>query len=320
MLRADPRPWLRRSAWRARLWWGRGSTRRRFRRRLLVFSLPVVLVLVAVIVKIAGVLVVGNSVVSDFGRHDIDALRDDLDSLSTFNLIEPHKLPFAQGDLAVLEGRLDDAERYFVDALSRTPADASCPTRINLELVRETQADLAARGGDKAKAEERYNGALEAVTDAPANCFAGNSDPNAERKHIRQDAEPRLKAKIASLHRPPAPPSPPPPTVSATPPSPSLSPTQLPGAPPPPTGAPPTEAPTPPPGAGDGERPVFGPDGGGGNDTGSGALNDVDPDRIPISGADANAPGHKLDPKGGDPLDKLQDALGNADAKGGSRE
>jgi hypothetical protein len=318
MLRADPGSWLRSRARQTRRWWSAGSTRIRFRRRLVIWSLPVALILLVVLGKLIGVLIVGGSVPDDFARHDIDALRDDLDSLSTFNVIEPFKLPFAQGDLAVLEGRLDDAEHSFETALDRTPADAVCPVRINLELVRETQGDIAARNGDKAKAEQRYDAALAAVKDAPANCFAGNTDPNEDRRHIRQDAEPRLHAKIDSLHRPPPPPSPPPSTVSSAPTT-SLAPTQLPGAGADPTGPPPTAAPTPPPSGGTGDRPVFGPNASGGGGGGDGPLNDVDPDRIPISGG-GSAPGHSLDPKGGDPLDKLQKVLGNSDATGASRQ
>lgn len=319
MLRADPRPWLHRARWRTTLWWRSGSIRQRFRRKLVVFSLPVALLLIAAMAKITTVMLVGSSAVDDFARHDIDALRSDLDTLSTFNVIEPQKLTFAQGDLAVLEGRLDDAEHSFTTALDAVDAADSCPVRINLELVRETQGDLAARGGDKAGAEQRYSSALGAVKDAPPQCFSGNTDPNPDRRHVREDAAARLQAKIDSLHRPPPPPSS---TATPTPtaPSPSLAPTTLPGVPPPGAGAPPTAAPSPPPpppGSGPGDAPVFGPGGGDGGDGGPGALNDVDPDRLASSG-NSPAPGHRLGT--GDPLDKLQDALGNADATGSSRD
>lgn len=321
MLRADPRPWLHRARWRTTLWWRSGSIRQRFRRKLVVYSLPIALLLIAATVKIITVLLVGSSAVDDFAHHDIDALRSDLDTLGTFNVIEPQKLSFAQGDLAVLEGRLDDAEHSFTTALDGVAAADSCPVRINLELVRETQGDLAARGGDKVGAEQRYNSALEVVKAAPPQCFSGNTDPNPDRRHIREDAAARLKAKITSLHQPPPPPSSPA-TPTPTAPSPSLAPTTLPAPPPPGAGAPPTAAPSPPPpppGSGPGDAPVFGPGGGDGGGGGSGALNDVDPDRLASSG-NSPAPGHRLGTGAGDPLDRLQDALGNADATGGSRD
>lgn len=326
MLRADPQAWLRRLGNRTRRWWQAGSTRLRLRRRLIVASLPVALGLLALATMIATVLLTGNKVVGDFTRHDTDALHGDLDRLSKFNVLEPHKLPFAQGDLAVLEGRLDDAESSFSDALSQHD---DCPTRINLELVRETQGDLAATRNDIDKAEERYNAALEPVRGAPADCFAGNDDPDEERRHIRQDAEPRLLAKIDSLRKrresppppPPTPqsesgspsPAPAPPTDAST----SLTPTGIPGPAPDSTGTPQTTAPTPAPtNSGPDNVPVFGPEQ---NVGGKEAMNDVDPDRLPTGGGTVKKPGHELG-VGGDPLESLQDALRDSNSTGSNQE
>jgi len=248
--------------------------------------------------------------------------------LDRFNILEPHKLSFAQGDLAVLEGRLDDAETSFGTALSARDA---CPTRINLELVVETQGDLAAARGDIDKAEQRYTAALDTVRGAPENCFAGNDDADEDRRHIRQDAEPRLVAKIESLHqRRNAPPSPPSSAAPAPAPAPAdssapLAPTTIPAPPPDASGPPPTTAPAPAPAqspaTGPDSRPVFGPSGGPEDTAGGGseALNDIDPDRLPTGGG-AKKPGHKLGGGNGDPLDELQQALRDSNATGGNRE
>ena len=96
-----------------------------------------------------------------------------------------------------LTGRLTDADGHFSQALARTPDVQSCDVRINVELVRETQGDVEAAAGRAAAAGERYRSALAVVGDAPANCFAGNSDPLAERRQMRQDALNRLRAKLA---------------------------------------------------------------------------------------------------------------------------
>jgi hypothetical protein len=318
MLRADPRPWARRALGRTRHWWRRGPARLRLRRRLVVCSVPVALVLLVAVAKMISVLLVGDSAVADFTRHDTEALRDDIDALSLMNVIEPAKVTFAQGDLAVLEGRLDDAEHAFSATLVRTPAGRSCAVRVNLELVRETLGDLAARGGDKKVARQRYTSALDVVNAAPRHCFKANDDPNPDRRRIRDATAERLDDKITSLDRPPAPPPPPPSTLPPSDSSAPLSPSTAPPEPPP--GGPPTpEAPTPPPPppAPGGPTPVFGPGGGPGSG-GPGVLNDVDPDRLPSQGNGGN-PGHALG-GGGDPLDKLRDALANSDATGGSRE
>lgn len=321
MLRTDPRPWARRAVTRTARWWNTGPTRLRQRRRMVVFSVPAALGALALIAKLIAVQLVGGDAVDDFAHHDTDALRDDINSLSLLNIIESRKVTFARGDLAVLEGRLEDAERDFAAATAHPPAGNPCDPRVNLELVRETLGDLAARSGDKKLARQRYTSALDAVTQAPepAHCFTGNQDPNQERRRIRNATPERLKDKLKSLDRPPPPPSAPPATANPADPSASLSPTSLPPSPPP--GGPPTpEAPTPPPPpptANGGHAPVFTPGSEGGGD-GGGVLDDTDPDRLPSQGA-GGTPGHALG-GGGDPLDKLRRALGASDSKGGSSE
>lgn len=318
MLRTDPRPWARRAIARTAWWWNAGSTRLRQRRRMVVFSLPAALVALAVIAKLISVQLVGGDAVDDFAHHSTDALRDDISSLSVLNIIEPNKITFARGDLAVLEGRLEDAEHAFSTAVAHPPDGDPCTARVNLELIRETLGDLAARSGDKNLARQRYTSALDVVTAAPqqAQCFTGNQDRNQDRRKIRNATPERLKDKIKSLDRPPAPPQGAPATASPTDPSAPLTTTALP-APPAPGGPPTPEAPTPPPPPpSGGQDPVFTPGSQGGG--GGGVLDDTDPDRLPSQGA-GRAPGHALG-GGGDPLDKLRDALGASDSKGGSHE
>ncbi|SPM33658.1 Mycobacterium rhizamassiliense ORFan [Mycobacterium rhizamassiliense] len=236
MLQRDPRIAARHVWQRVGWWWRRGPARLRLRRHLSVYFLPVALVLLAVVGKIISAMLTGDAAVSDFAHHDIDALRDDVSTLSGLNVIEPGQVSFIAGDLAVLEGKLDTAEQQFAAALQRIDNADSCPARINLELVRETQGDLAANRADVSHAEERYNSALQVITDAPPRCFKDNDDPNLDRRRIRNDAAARLADKIKALHLPPAKPPNPAQTASPSPPPTSLTETQLP--PPPPPGPP----------------------------------------------------------------------------------
>jgi hypothetical protein len=201
----------------------RSTSRLRLRRRLLLFSAPVVIVVLIAIVKMISVVVAGNSAVSNFADGDVSALHDDVSVLNILNVIEPVKAPFALGALAVREGRLDEADARFSEALSRTDEAKSCPVRVNLELVRERQGDVDAWEGRLDQARERYTSALTIVEDAPDGCFAGNTDPDAERRAIRNDAAVRLATKIAGL-RAPAPPPPPPPPAPPPPPPPPVAP------------------------------------------------------------------------------------------------
>jgi hypothetical protein len=193
------------------------------RRRLLVFSAPVVILMVLAGVKMISVVAAGNSAQSHFAAGDVSGLRADVSTLRIANVIEPDKALFAAATLAVLEGRLDDADAQFSEVLSRTDSAHSCPTRVNLELVRERRGDLDAWENRPDRARDGYRSALAVVESAPVACFAGNTDPDAERQAIRDDTAARLTAKMANLGvTPPAPPPPPEPPVATPPPPPPV--------------------------------------------------------------------------------------------------
>lgn len=221
-------------------WFNPPHRRLRLRRRVFLYTAPAAAVLAAVVAALITLVTAGYSAVDSFNRHDIEALRKDVETLGTFGVIEPGAVAFAEGDLMVLEGKLNDAETRFADALGRFDGDASCPVRINLELVRETLADLAVRSGRPDDADRLYNSALALVKEAPAGCFKDNNDPNEDRRAVRADAQPRLERKLAALHAPP----PPPPTGPAVvtpeaPPGPDApQPDNAGGPPPPPNQAP----------------------------------------------------------------------------------
>jgi hypothetical protein len=196
------------------------------RRRLLLFSAPVMLVVLIAAVKMISVVVAGNSAVTAFADGDSEALARDSSTLNAINVIEPARAPFAAGTLAVLQGRLADADARFSEALALTDAGQRCPVLVNLELVRERQADVDGWEGRTDQARDTYRSALEIVRTAPAGCFENNTDPDEERRAVRNDAAPRLEAKLAGLDKPPPPPPPAPPPAAPPPPS----------APPPPVG------------------------------------------------------------------------------------
>ena len=193
------------------------------RRRLLLWSAPVVLLLVVAMIKVSSMVLASHWAAADFARHDADALRSDVATLSVLDVVVPAETSFAAGALAVLDGRLDEADRRFSDVVGTDPT--SCPARVNLVLVRETLGDNAVGEGNGPKAIDRYRTALTVVLDAPDGCFASNDDPDTERRAIRAESEARLRAKLAVLERP-LPPLPPPPAA----------------APPPPPAAPPNTA------------------------------------------------------------------------------
>jgi hypothetical protein len=187
--------------------------RLRLRRRLVIYSAPMAIGALLVAVKLISVVVAGDSAVSAFASGNRNAMHADATVLSVVNLVEPAKAPFAAAAAALLDGRLGDADTQFTAALARTDAAHSCPVLVNLELVRETQGDRAVSARDRARAEERYSSALAVVENAPQACFAGNEDPDLQRRVIRSDAANRLAAKRAALTAPPSAAPPPPPRL-----------------------------------------------------------------------------------------------------------
>lgn len=203
-------------------WWRTGPARLRLRRRLLVFSAPVALLLVVVIVKSLSVVITGDSAASAYTERDNAGLRRAVDSLTVLNVIEPAKAYFAAGSLAVLDNRLEEADRQFSESLARTEGVESCAARVNLQLVRETLGDRAAAVLDGRTAVAQYVSARTVVEQAPQGCFAGNTDPDPQRQVLRDDALRRLNAKIDAAQVAPPPP-PPPPGATAAPPPPAQS-------------------------------------------------------------------------------------------------
>jgi hypothetical protein len=134
------------------------------RRRLLVFSAPVALLALLAAVKMISAVVVGNSAASNYREGGAEALGRDTSTLHALNVIEPAKAPFADGALAVLRGRLDEADAHFSKALSLTDAGHTCPILVNLELVRERQGDIDGWEGRRDQARDRYRSALAIVS------------------------------------------------------------------------------------------------------------------------------------------------------------
>jgi hypothetical protein len=188
------------------------------RLRLLLFSAPVAVLSVMMIAKSISVVIAGHSASSAFAERDTDSLRAAVDTLNVVNIAEPAKAHFAAGGLAVLENRLEDADREFAASLSQTALADSCPARVNLELVRETLGDRAGAVPDGKAAGDRYRSAQTVVQEAPGGCFAGNTDPDAARRQLRADAAARLEFKLAAIQVAPPPAAPVAPAVAPPPP------------------------------------------------------------------------------------------------------
>ena len=73
--------------------------RLRLRRRLLIYSAPLIVVALVAAAKLISIVVVGNSGGSSFANGDANAVRADAAVLGVANVVEPAKAPFADGPL-----------------------------------------------------------------------------------------------------------------------------------------------------------------------------------------------------------------------------
>lgn len=152
------------------------------RRRALLFSAPVVLILLLIACRLAWTGL----------AEDAAAQR------------------FSAGVAAARDDRLVEAEEDFVSVLDRVDDGRSCALRVDLVLVRETLGDRAVADAEADDAREHYRRAREVVEQAPRGCFAENTDADPGRREVRAQSAARLDAKIAALSQP-LPPAPPPP-------------------------------------------------------------------------------------------------------------
>lgn len=154
-----------------------GPRRKVLRRRLVLFSILPALVLVAIGVKLVTMVAYGYAAKSDFLQFDAYGLADDVRMLKSVNVIDSYKAYFAEGDRYVLEGRLGDAQAEFTTSLSLVDPEESCPVRINLEVVLETQGDLKSAQNRRDEAKPLWQEALKTVQEAPVDVSTPGPSP-----------------------------------------------------------------------------------------------------------------------------------------------
>ncbi len=158
---------------------GRGESeaarlaRLRLRRRLVLWSLPAVVVLLLLAVKLCSVVVLGEQARTAFTAGDATGVEDAAGRLGVANVVEPFKAPFALGDARALAGDLDGARSAFEVALGLAPRDGieACQIRVNLVLTLEQLGDAAKASSGLPAAKTYYDRVQAVVAEAPPGCF-----------------------------------------------------------------------------------------------------------------------------------------------------
>jgi len=156
------------------------AARRRLRRRLVIWSLPVIVLMLLVALKLFATVALGEDALRSYTQGNITGTQDAADRLQVVNVIEPHKAPFALGDARVMTGDFDGARGAFEQALALAPKDSveSCQIRVNLVLSLEKLGTAATSAGRPAQAEGYADRLSEVVTQAPHGCFQGDAQDN----------------------------------------------------------------------------------------------------------------------------------------------
>lgn len=143
------------------------------RRKLVVWSLPIVLVLLLVALKLLTMVAAGHQARSAYEAGQVTAVEQAAGRLGFLNVIERYKAPFARGDARVLAGDVEGGREAFEEALQVAPRDAveACQIRVNLVLSLEKLGDAAKAASGLPAAKSYYDRMQVVVAEAPEGCF-----------------------------------------------------------------------------------------------------------------------------------------------------
>lgn len=192
--------------------------RRGRRRRLVLWSLPVVLLVLLAAARLFSLSVINEHGRDQFAEQHFEESAETFASLQRVNLVERYLPHFNHGDALLAQDKLEPARKEFERALRLAPTERSCMVRYNLVRTIELLGDRALTESGRPDAVARWREAKSVIADGscPRDHVNGPGDRLAE-------ADRRLDEKL----EPPEsdPPTPPPPSPQPQPqPTPSPSP------------------------------------------------------------------------------------------------
>lgn len=153
----------------------------RTRRRMLLFSLPVVLLALFVAWKLLSMSVLAGRAIDAYDRGRFDLSVEKSDALMFLNVAEDWIPYFDRGTAHAAGEAYSQGTDDLAKALERAPEDRRCDVRVNLALAWELQGDAYFGAGYFAGAAKLYETA-KAVLDAGAveGCFEQQPPPEEE--------------------------------------------------------------------------------------------------------------------------------------------
>jgi hypothetical protein len=169
------------------------------RRRLLLWSVPALLLLAVLAVKLASVGILGDRLAGQFAAHDPAAMNSTLGWLDVGSFGRGYKAQFAAGDMLMLKDDKTGALEQFRQALDKAGSGAgACPPRANFALTSELLSDAEVKAGHFFKARKLLEPAVPAA-EADKPCFATSKSPSPDIRTFISQTPDRLKNKLAAL-------------------------------------------------------------------------------------------------------------------------
>ena len=139
--------------------------RRRRRTRYLLWSLPVMIALVYVAVRLIGLSLVNQTALDLFDAGAYAQSEEVSTGLLDQTLIEPYLPFFNRGDAKAAQEQYTDAIDDFERALEFAPVERQCDVRVNLALSWERLGDVYAAAGFPDGAKQLYQAALAVIAE-----------------------------------------------------------------------------------------------------------------------------------------------------------
>ncbi len=186
------------------------------RRRLLLASLPFVVLLAFVATRLVTLNLVHNQTLAAYQAGDPAATQTWGERQGWVNIVEQFRSPFAVGDAHALAGRFEAARPWFEQAFEQVPKGGidDCKVRVNLGLTYEALGDAAKANERTAEWKQFYDKGIKIAQERPKLCDAPEggqtgqqlkqTEQRMERKNQEEQPQP-ADPPAADPAQPPAP-------------------------------------------------------------------------------------------------------------------
>lgn len=165
------------------------------RKRLLLFSLPLVVIALLFSLKFLSIAICSSISAESFKKGQYAASSDWLNPLLFLNVFEPYKVHYNKGNALYKLAKFEDAENHYRHALETVPIENECAVRVNLALSIEAQADVKISSKDYDGAVILYDKVKAVINDSQQNCGVqlNKSPQNNERGESETEDEKKTK-------------------------------------------------------------------------------------------------------------------------------